>query len=395
MAIGILKNNSIVGIAEESTEGTYVAPPDALSFIQPLEDGFEMSPSKDLIERAILSGSIGDPRPRVGMKGVTATLPCEYRASGVEGGKPDFDLLLKSALGNSRQITTQTTTKTGNGTSQLEIEDADIGDFTVGDSIVILEATDYTVHVVTAVDPTGGAANITYLPARSGAPADNVVISKTTTYYPANEDHVPLSLSYYWGNEIRQTGVGCKVTSLSIDSFTTGAVASYNFGLEGLDFDEIDGAAPFTPTYDSGLPPLILQACVYQDGAQLQLNEFSFSLENTISFLTSTCSASGKIKSRVTNRAITGTINPYKDDTSVDQHTKFNENQPYSLFVQAFNPDATNGVTLGSVVTLWLPSVISTEKTVGDVDGTLVDTISYKADRGESGDTDEVFIGMI
>ena len=395
MAIGILKANSVIGVAEEVTEGVYVAPPDALSFVQPLEDGFEMTPAKELVERAILDGSIGQATPRVGTKSVTGTLPVEFRASGIEGGLTDFDLFLHSALGNRRQIATRSTTKAGNTTTVLQIEDADIGKYTVGDSIVILEAGDYTVHVITAVDPTGGAANVTYLPARSGAPADNVEISKSSVYYPANDGHKSLSLSYYWGNEIRQTAVGCKIASMSIDSFVTGQVANFNFGFEGLNFDEVDGAAPFTPTYDSGLPPLILKACVFQDGLQIDLNEFTMSMENVLSFLTSTCSENGRIKSRISNRAINGTFNPYKDDTSVDQHTKFNKNQPYSLFIQAQNPDDTNVVQLGSVVTLWLPNCISTEKSVGDQDGTLIDSISFQATRGDSGSNDEIFIGMI
>lgn len=395
MAIGILKANSVIGIAEEGTEGIYTAPPDALSFIQPLEDGFEMSPAKELVERGILDGSIGQATPRVGTKSVTGTLPVEFRASGLEGGVPDFDLLLQSCLGNRRQIAARVTTKAGNGTSQLEIQDADIANFTKGDSIVILEAGDYSIHVITAVDPSAGTANITYLPARSVAPADNVEISKTTVYYPANSGHKPLSLSYYWGNEIRQSAIGCKIASLSIDSFQTGQVASFNFGFEGLTFDEVDGVAPFTPTYDSGLPPLILEACVFQDGVQIDLNEFTLSLENTLSFLTSTCSQNGRIKSRINSRSITGSINPYKDDTSVDQHTKFNANTPYSLFIRAYNPDDTNVVSLGSVVTLWLPNCISVEKTVGDQDGTLIDNIAFQATRGDDGQSDEFFIGMI
>ena len=134
MAIGIQKNTTQIGVKEEVTEGTFVPVAADTDFIQPLEDGFDMTPAKELVERTILTSSIGNPTPRVGTKSVAATLPVELRASGIEGGTPDFDLFLKGALGDVRTIAAQVTTKVaGNTSSVLQIEDADIGDFTVGD----------------------------------------------------------------------------------------------------------------------------------------------------------------------------------------------------------------------------------------------------------------------
>jgi hypothetical protein len=397
MAIGVLKNTTIIGVEEEVTEGTYVAPSAATSYIQPLEDGFSLTPAKELVERTILTSSIGNPTPRVGTRTVEAALPVEFRGSGVEGGAPDFDLLLKGLLGNSRTIAAQVTSKAvAHTASQIEIEDADIGDFTVGDIIAVLEAGDHSVHAVESVDPSGGAANINIVPARSIAPSASVVISKSQTYFPANAGHPSLSLSYYWGNEIVEHAIGTKVTSMSLDSFTTGGVASFNFGLGGLNFDRIDGAAPHTPTFDAGIPPIILNACVFQNDTQLDINEFGLSVENTLGFLTSTCSANGRISSRVTERAITGTFNPYLDDTSVAQFTNFIDNTAYSLFISAYNPSAVTGeIDLGSVVGLYLPNCITTETPVADQEGVLTDAISFQATRGDSGGTDEIFIGMV
>lgn len=397
MATGIAKNRSIIGIMEEVTEGTYVAPATANDFIQPLSEGFELTPAKELIERNILTSNIGKVTPRIGQKSVTGALPVEFRASGTEGAKTDFDLLLKGALGNSRQITTQTTTKAvGNTASVLQIEDADISKFNVGDIIVILEAGAHHVAAITAKVTTPGSANITVLPAASAPFSASVVISKSTTYYPANSGHPSLSLSYYWANEILEKAIGAKVTSMSLDNFTTGQIASFNFGFEGLSFDEVNGSAPFTPTYDSGLPPLILQACVFQDGVELQLNEFALSLENTLGFITSTCSENGRISSRVTQRVLSGSMNPYKDDASVAQFTKFNNQTAFSLFVRAFNPSSVSGeIILGSAIGIYLPNCIITEKSVGDQDGILTDQLSFSADRGTVGSSEEIYIGFV
>lgn len=392
----LLKRNTVIGVEEEVTEGTYVAPAAATSFVQPLVDGFEQSGTRELIERDVLTGSIGKVSPLAGERGVTGSLPVEMRGSGTEGEKPDFDKLLEGALGQSRQIAAQVTTKTGNGVSQLEIQDADIGDFAVGDGLVILESGAHHICVVTAVDPTGGTANITILPAASGAFSDNVVISKTTTYFPANADHPSLSLSYYLGNGKNQRATGAKINSMSLDGFTVGQVASWNFGFEGLKSDEVNEAAPFTPTYDSETPPLILSACVYQDGTQVDVNNFAFSLTNTVSFKRSTCSADGKLSSLISQREVSGSFDPFMGDSETTQFDNFDNNTAYSLFASAYNPSSTAGeVDLGSVVTIYLPNVITTEKPAGDIDELFVHNVSFSANRGESGSSDEIFVSVI
>jgi len=257
MAIGVVRNTTVIGLMEEVTEGTYLAPAAATNYVQPLADGFELAPSKELIERNILTSSIGKVSPRVGQKSVSASLPVEYRASGIEGGQTDFDLLLKGALGARHDVTTQTTSKAAVHTSTLiQIEDADISKFAVGDALVILETGAHHVCAVASRVTTPGSASITVTPAKaSGIFTSAVAISKSTTYYPANSGHPALSLSYYWGNTIREAAVGCKVTQLSVDNFTTGQIATFNFALEGLSFSEVDGAAPHTPTFDSGSSP--------------------------------------------------------------------------------------------------------------------------------------------
>lgn len=397
MGTGIAKNTSIIGLKEEVTEGTYVAPAAATDYIQPLE-GFDVSPKKEVVERTILTSSIGKVTPRVGQKSVTVSLPVEFRASGIEGAATDFDLLLKGALGNVRSIATTTTTKaSGNTGSVLQIEDADISKFTVGDIILIKESGGHHVCAVTAKTTGTGTATITVLPSKtSGSFSNSVVISKSTTYYPANSGHIPLSVSVYWANEILQKAIGCKVTKLSLDGFSTGGLASFGFELEGLSFDEIDGSAPHTPTYDSGIPPLILNACLFQDGVDIPVNSFGVNIANTLGFITSTCSANGKISSRVTARTVAGSFNPYKDDTSVAQFTRFDQNTAFSLFVRAYNPSAVSGeIEMGSAIGIYLPNCLITEKKIADQDGILTDELTFSATRGVSGSTEEIYIGMV
>jgi hypothetical protein len=383
----------------ESTEGTYVAPAGASDgYIQPLQDGFEFTPSKESIQRNILTSSIGKVSPRVGMKSVAVTLPVEFRASGTEGTAPDFDILLKGAMGDSRSIASNITTKnSGNTGSVLQIEDGDIASLSVGDIIVVKETAGHHPCAITAKTTGTGTATITILPAKaSGSFSNSVVLSKSKTYFPANSSHPAISTSFYWANTITNKAMGCKVTGMDIQNFQTGKVAAFNFSLEGLSFTEADGAAPHTPTYDSGLPPIILSAKVYQDGTEININTFGLKLANSLGFITSTGDANGKISSRITSREITGTINPYKDDTSVANFTKFNANTAFSLFVSAYNPSATTGeITMGSVVGIYLPSCIITDKKIGDQQGILTDELSFSANRGSDGSTEEMFLGFV
>jgi hypothetical protein len=398
MATGLTKNTSIIGVEVEVTEGTYIAPQAATSYVQPLADGFEHTPARETIDRGILTNSIGRSTPRLGTASVTASLPCEFRASGVEGGDVDFGPLLKGALGATRSISTTTTTKSsGNTGSSLKIQDADISKFNVGDIIVVKESAGHHVAAITAVDSTGGAAAITILPAKaSGSFSNSVVISKTTMYYTANTGHPALSLSYYWGNEIVSKASGCKVTSLSIDNFSTGQIASFNFGLEGLGHDEANSAAPHTPSYDSGIPPIMLGAVAYRDGVAVEINQFSLSVANTLAFLTATSNVNGKSASRVTERQVTGSINPFKDDTSTANYDAFNDGTEFSLFIKAFIPSAVSGeITMGSVVGIYLPKCIATETKPSDLDGIMIDDISFQAVRGSAGTTEEIYIGLI
>jgi hypothetical protein len=398
MATGILKNTSVIGIEEEVTEGTYLAPQAATSYLQPLDSGFELTPAREKIDRSILTNSIGRPTPRLGIKSVQAALPVEFRASGTEGADVDAAPLLHGALGARRSISTNTTTKNaGNTGSVLQIQDVDISKFNVGDVILVKEAGAHHVCAVTTVDATGGAANISILPAKpSGSFSNSVIISKSTVYYTANSGHPSLSLSYYWGNTILQKGSGCKVSSMALDNFSTGQVASLKFGLEGLGYGEADGAAPHTPSYDSGLPPIILGATVYRDGVSIDINQFGLSLANSLSFLTATSNANGRSGSRVVSRTITGSLNPFKDDTTTTYHDAFNAGTEFSLFIKAFNPSAVAGeYTMGSVVGIYLPKCIATEDKVADLNGILTEAISFQAVRGSNGATEEMYMGLI
>lgn len=396
MATPSIKDTTLFGIEEESSEGTYVAPSAATSYFQPLEDGFELSPNRELLERNVMNSSIDAAVPKVGIRSVSGSCAVEFRASGTEGAAPNFGSFIKSALGATRAIATTTTTKSsGNTGSALQIQDADISKFNKGDIIVVKESGGHHVCFVTAVDSSSGTANITVSPSKaSGNFSNSVVISKSKMYLTAATGHPALSLSYYWANTWRQTGIGCRVSSMSLDNFSTGKLASFNFNFEGLDYAEQDGTAPHTPTVDSGTPPVILTGCVYKDGTEIVINQFSLSVENSLAFQTGTCA--GRIAGRVNERKIKGTINPYMDDSASAYYTLFNNNTTFSLFIRAANPSGTTGeFSMGSVVGIYLPYCVVSEYKKGDLDGLLVDEVSFQVCKDPNGVLETMYVGFI
>jgi hypothetical protein len=199
----------------------------------------------------------------------------------------------------------------------------------------------------------------------------------------------------YWGNQILEQAIGNRSASLSLENLTTGQIVTQNYGFEGLNFEESDASAAYTPSYDSGLPPLALCADVYVDGSAIQVNEISVSLENTIGFLTSVTSCDGRISGRVTERGVSGSLNPYKDDSSVAYFTKFDANTTFSLVVVLANESGVAGeYELGSICAFYLPNCLLTEKTVGDQEGVLTDALSFQASRGSSGTDEEMIMGF-
>lgn len=395
MAIAV-KNTTKVAVTQESTEGTYVAPSAASNFLQTLESGLEINGSKELLEREVFSGTIGQVTPRTGTKSVGGSIPTECRAHSTEGSAPEFDLLMRSALGTRRQNTTNVTTKSsGNTGSVLQIEDADISKFNVGDIVLVKQSGAHHVSPISAKSSGAGTATITLLiPKPSGSFSNSVVVSKFTTYTVAESGHLTLSITRYMDDAIEERAMGCRVNKVDLQNFATGKIPSFNFGFDGLNFSESLAAPGYTPSYDSALPPIVLDAKAYQDTTALVLNEISLSVENTAGFATSIAAENGKTASRIVKRKITGSMNPYQDTTSVANYTKFINNTEFSLFFYAKNPSGVAG-EFQNIVAVYLPKCLITERTKGDADGLVQESLSFTASRGSDGSTNEIYICFI
>lgn len=396
MAIAV-KNNTVYAVEIEVTEGTYVPPAADTSYVQTLADGSEMTPAKELVERNIFNGSIGKSTPRTGTKSVSGAMPVEMRAAATEGQAPEYDKLLRSALGSRRQASATIIDDTDAGsphtTTRAYLLDASANKYFVGDSVTIKVTGGYHTSPITAVSNTAGDVYIDLLLPAAAPFVDGQVIAAVTTYVVANSGHPSLSISKYLEEAVLEQATGCRVNSMALENFTTGQLASFNFGFEGLSFDRSLTAQPHTPNFSDALPPIILSACIYQNTMDIPINEFAFSLENTLGFATSTCSANGRISGRASERVITGSFNPYKEDNNIDQFEKFVANEEFSLFGSAHVPTTTPG-EYNQTVAFYMPKCIATELSESDQDGLLQEEVSFSAARGGSGEQDELYISF-
>jgi len=394
MAIAV-KNNTVVAVEIEVTEGIYVAPSSAGSYVQTLSDGFELTPAKETLERNILNGSIGKSTPLTGTRSVSGSMPVEMRAHSIEGTAPEYDKLMRSAMGLRRQVTATTIDATDSSgthtTTRAYLPNAAAAKYNIGDIVTIKTTGAYHTSPVVAKSDIAADVYIDILVPAAIAFTNSTIIAAITTYVTADSGHPSLSISKYIENARLERGTGVKVTSLSLENFTTGQLASFNFGMEGLDWDHSLTANPFTPSFDTAQPPIILNACVFQDGVQVAVNELSFSLENTLGFVTSTCSSNGRISSRPTERTVTGSFNPYKQDDSIAQSNRFRNNVEFSLFGSAYVPSGVAG-QYGQVVAFYLPNCIITEATEADQDGLLQEELGFTAGRGAAGTEEELYI---
>jgi hypothetical protein len=226
-----------------------------------------------------------------------------------------------------------------------------------------------------------------------------VELTKVTTYYtPASGSTFPsLSVTNYIGNGgVSQRIQGCRVGSLSLDSFTTGQIASWNFSLQGMGGSENLESSPFTPTFDTGTPPLILRACVFRNGVELAVNNFAFTLTNVIAEKLNSCNANGVSGQRHISHEITGSFDPFKSDSSLALWNDFNDNTDYSIIVVARTASSVSGeIELGTALTLYFPQVVTVEKPLSDLNGLVQEAVSFRAHGGTSGTSRDIYHSVI
>lgn len=395
MGIDLCTNESSLAIVEETTEGTYAPEASGADFIE-VEAGAAFALSREQLDRNVLTDTVEKIKSRVGAKDVTFNFKTELKAGDAEGEAPRSDVAWRALLGGQRQLLAAITSDTGHTTTNIKIADADFAKLEVGDVVTIKEAGAFWITAVEAIDETPGSGNFDIFPAMPSAPSDNVEISKHTTYFHNSDDLITFSSTYYHGGEVRDKIDGCRCNTGTVEDWESGQLPNITFAGDALDKDKEVGQPLFTPSYPTSLPPILLKACAFlkfEDGTEqeLQYSSFALTIENELVKKASACAESGYIGTKVTALTVSGSINPYMEDDDTERFDALNLNKDFKLFIRAYNETDSAG-EFEQGVGIYLPQSVITEMPAEDLDGNIVDNISFSSHKDLGNDT--IFVGF-
>ena len=385
MGIGVNKSLDKLALMAESTEGKAVAAT-AANYVEPVAEGLSFNLEREEIERNLLSDTAEPTASRVGTSTVTGEASFECRANSTTGHAPvDLDLPLRSLLGGKRSATAKATT-VGNTATILKF--ASPHPFKAGDCILVKMAGKYEIRPVKSITGT----TVTLAIALSAIPADRTMAEAITTYFFDSKSSATLTAEHYPGNELKDVIAGLRAVTGSLNDWSTGNVPKMAFTFNGLSMTKSAGSTDNSPPDNSAMPPVVLNSCAWINGTKVEYNDFSLSIENTIADLPSACAKSGKISTRIIRQLVTGTINPYTEDSDVNRFELFDKNKDVSLFAYAYNP-ATNTGELNQAIAIWIPQARITALPRADLNGIYIDDIQFKAHR--SSGKDSLFMSFI
>lgn len=389
----LVKGESSLYITKEVTRGTHVDPTVDADGVEPNEEGIEFRMTREVIERNTLTNSIEAVEPRLGTKNVEGSFSMEFKAGATAGAKPRGSHVYENLLGTVKTVATTTTTKaSGNTTSFLAVEDADISKFAKGDIVLVKKAGAFECRPVASVVTTTGAAGLNLAIPLSGAPGASVVIERFTTYYHSSAE-VPLSATWFPGGEIKEEISGLDIASASLEGWTANETPSWSFSLRGLDIQKSVAAPSVAVDFSSDAQVPVMQSAIAYLGTEaIDYVELGLSVENTLTDLPAANKSTGKLGTRKTALNITGSINPYTSASNVSRWNNFNNGDNTSLFLYAGNPTGVAG-EFNQVIAIWLPKVKITNMPMGDQDGVLTDNIEFSAFKTAGGDS--MFLGFI
>lgn len=396
MGIGLVKDDGSVFIEKEAQEGVFLEEQAGASAVEVLSDGLEFTPSKSLLERNNRTSTVETVVSRVGEKAMAGAVPVEFKAAAQEGSEPETSDMYEALLGGKDNLLARTSL-TGHSTTKIFLVAGEELQYKVGHIVKVKQSliagADH-ISPITEIDSTPASESITLLVPYTGAFDDNVIVAAAVNFYHKS-GHPTLSVSNYLGGEIREKAIGMRPVTAELANFATGQLPEFTFNLEGLDFAREVGTPLFTPSYDSEAgaePPVVLCSKVYKDAQEITLNSLSITITNTLGFLTSTASKSGKISSRVTKMACGFTINPYMENDDTDLFDIFEANSGFSIFGSSHNFGASQEEHIQAVA-FYMPNCRIPEITSGDEDGILTDAVNGTAHRLLGNDT--IFLAFI
>lgn len=231
--------SSVIGIKEESTEGTLIELASGSEFTE-IKPGFSVNSSVETVESDVLVDDIGASEPFVTKETPTVSLSKPLKHSGVEGQAPDYAVIVKSAMGSQTDNSTEydtvssSTAGTSSAAATLIVDSGEGASFAEGQAVLIKDGTNgYSVRNAKSISSDTLTLNYNL----STAPASGVNLGKAVHFAPATDDHPTFSVHHYQSSasssSLHQAVAGCRTTSMSLN-FPANDIATMDFEIEGI-----------------------------------------------------------------------------------------------------------------------------------------------------------------
>lgn len=235
--MGFQAQNSIAALVKETTENVLKWPTAGAEFIA-LQEAPAIDPGNSPLENAEFTGGLDPAAPISGPFAPSFSLIHYLRHSGVEGQKPNYDLLLEMAFGAVEVEATQQVTIAGStaGTASVRgIIKVGVGigaTFKVGQGLLIKDgANGYSIRCIYSITTDDLGLNFNL----SAAPGTGIGLGKAIFHESVNSGHPTASFFDYRANEAAIQAVsGLRVTSMTLEP-SAEELINATFALEGLD----------------------------------------------------------------------------------------------------------------------------------------------------------------
>ena len=228
----VVKRASRMAIVAEATEGTPQAVSGASDFI-PLQDDYAITPNRESLDNAELTGSLEAAAPVPGLESPTVSFSGYLKHSGTEGQEPTYGPILESIWGSKNVYAASEATISSATTIALTLGGGEGANYARGYGVLVKDATNgYSIRTVESV-----AGDVLTLNAPlANAPAASVTLGKPISYIPADVDHPSITVWEYEGNGgAIQMIAGCKFLGWNLQA-DAGQFINGAFTGEGISY---------------------------------------------------------------------------------------------------------------------------------------------------------------
>lgn len=230
--------SSVIGVKEETTEGTPVAIAAGTEFTA-IREGFSVQSTMETVDSDELVDDIGASAPFTTKEAPTASIPKYIKHSGTAGQAPDYAVMIKSAMGtqtdNGTEYDTVSSSTAGTATAAavIKVDSAEGANFAEGQALLIKDGTNgYSIRNVKSISSDDLTINYNL----ASAPASGVNLGKANHFSPAATGHVTYSLHHYQASSssaLHQLIAGARTVGMTLN-FPVNDLATIDFDIQGM-----------------------------------------------------------------------------------------------------------------------------------------------------------------